>query len=43
MSRGAEIRPASPVNVIGKLLGDPEMFKQVSDGTVVTIDRLSDE
>ena len=43
MSRGAEIRPASPVNVVGKLLGDPKMFKQVSDGTVVTIGRLSDE
>ncbi len=43
MSRGAEIRPASPVNVVGKLLGDPKMFKQVSDGTVVTIDQISDK
>lgn len=43
MSRGTEIRPASPVNVVGKLIGDPEMFKEVSDGTVVTIDRISDE
>lgn len=43
MSRGAEIRPASPVNVVGRLIGDPEMFKQVSDGTVVTIDRISAE
>ncbi len=43
MSRGAEIRPASPVNVVGKLIGDPKMFKQVSDGTVVTIDRISTE
>ena len=43
MSRGAEIRPASPVNVIGKLIGDPEMFKQVNDGTVVTIEQISDE
>lgn len=43
MSRGAEIRPASPVNVVGKLIGDPEIFKQVSDGTVVRIDRISDE
>ena len=24
MSRGAEIRPASPVNVVGKLIGEPE-------------------
>ena len=43
MSRGAEIRPASPVNVIGKLIGDPEIFKQVNDGTVVTIEQISDE
>lgn len=43
MSRGAEIRPASPVNVVGKLIGDPEMFKQVSDGTVVTVEQISDE
>lgn len=43
MSRGTEIRPASPVNVVGKLIGDPKMFKQVSDGTVVTIDRISTE
>ena len=43
MSRGAEIRPASPVNVVGKLIGDPEIFKQVSDGTVVKIEQISDE
>ena len=43
MSRGAEIRPASPVNVVGKLIGDPEIFKQVNDGTVVTIEQISDE
>ena len=34
MSRGAEIRPASPVNVVGKLIGEPQAFKQVKDGTV---------
>ena len=27
MSRGSEIRPASPVNVIGKLIGDPIRFQ----------------
>lgn len=43
MSRGAEIRPASPVNVVGKLIGDPEIFKQVNDGTVVIIEQISDE
>ena len=43
MSRGAEIRPASPVNVVGKLIGEPKAFKQVSDGTVVKIEKISDE
>ena len=43
MSRGAEIRPASPVNVIGRLLGEPKNFKQVNDGTVVKIEKISDE
>ena len=43
MSRGAEIRPASPVNVVGKLIGEPEAFKQVNDGTVVKIEKISDE
>ena len=43
MSRGAEIRPASPVNVFGKLIGDPKAFKQVSDGTVIKIEPISNE
>ena len=43
MSQGAEIRPASPVNVVGKLIGEPTAFKQVSDGTVVKIEKISDE
>ena len=43
MSRGAEIRPASPVNVVGKLIGEPEAFKQVSDGTVLKIEKIPDE
>ena len=37
MSRGDEIRPASPVNIVGKVVGDPKAFKQVSSGTKVTI------
>ena len=43
MSRGAEIRPASPVNVIGKLIGEPKVFKQVNHGTVVKIEKISNE
>lgn len=37
MSRGDEIRPASPVNIVGKVVGDAKTFKQVSSGTKVTI------
>ena len=38
-SRGAEIRPASPVNVFGRLQGDPTVFKQVRAGTSVRVER----
>jgi hypothetical protein len=39
-SRGDEIRPASPVNVFGRLVGDPTVFKAVRDGESVTVDRV---
>ena len=39
MSRGEEIRPASPVNIIGRLLGDPKVFLNVSDGEPVLIEK----
>ncbi len=39
VSTGDEIRPVSAVDVVGKLLGEPEEFKQVSDGTKVTIEK----
>ena len=38
-SRGAEIRPASPVNVFGRILGDPKVFKKVKAGERVHIER----
>ena len=41
-SRGDEIRPASPVNVFGRLEGDPKAFKAVRGGTGVTIEALKD-
>ncbi len=41
-SQGDEIRPASPVNPIGKLDGDPTFFKQVQSGTMVAITRVDD-
>ena len=41
-SRGRECRAASPVNVVGKLEGDPSVFKTVHSGTRVTIERRAD-
>lgn len=40
MSRGDEIRPASPVNIVGKIDGDPLAFKKVSSGARVVLERL---
>jgi hypothetical protein len=37
-SRGSEIRPASAVNVFGKVRGDAAVFKAVKDGDSVTIE-----
>jgi len=39
LSRGAEIRPASPVNLVGRVVGDAKVFKRVSAGTRVTLRR----
>ena len=40
MSRGSEIRPASAVEVFGKIEGDPKEFKKVSSGSKVVIERV---
>ena len=40
MSRGNEIRPASAVNVVGKLLGDATNFKQVKNEEIVTLEQI---
>ena len=40
-SRGEEIRPASPVNVVGKVDGDPTVFKRVPSGARVVLERLA--
>ncbi len=39
VSRGNEIRPASEVTVFGKVEGDPKVFKKVSSGTRIVIER----
>ena len=38
-SMGDEIRPASAVNVFGKVTGDATIFKQVKEGTEVIIEK----
>jgi len=38
-SRGDEIRPASPVNVVGRISGDPRIFKKVQSGEKVTLEK----
>jgi hypothetical protein len=38
MSKGDEIRPASEVNVFGRIIGDPKVFKRVRSGEEVTIE-----
>ena len=38
-SRGDEIRPASAVNVLGKLEGHPTVLKQVRSGSRVLVEK----
>ncbi len=38
-SHGQEIRPASPVNVFGKVIGDVKTFKAVRSGETVLVDK----
>ena len=38
-SRGDEIRPASPVNIVGKIEGDPTVLKQVRSDERVVVER----
>jgi uncharacterized protein len=39
MSRGSEVRPASAVNVIGRVLGNAKIFKKVPSGVKVRIEK----
>jgi uncharacterized protein len=38
-SHGEEIKPASPVNVFGKIIGDPQVFKKVRSGAKIIIEK----
>jgi hypothetical protein len=40
ISRGGEIRPANPVNVFGKVKGDPRLLKKVRDGDKIRIEKV---
>jgi len=40
MSNGNEIRPASAVNVWGKIVGDPKVFKKVRSGSRITVEKI---
>jgi len=40
-SQGNEIRPASPVTVFGKVIGDPKVLKQVASGTEISVESKS--
>ena len=39
-SVGDEIRPASPVNLFGRLEGAPDVFAGVPDGVPITVERV---
>lgn len=42
MSRGNEIRPASAVNVFGRIEGDPRVFVGVPSGSPVSIEPVTE-
>jgi len=39
ISSGDEIRPASPVNVFGKIIGDAKVLKQVRVGSKIMVEK----
>ena len=41
-SRGGEIRAASPVNVFGRIEGDPRGFGAVTSGTAVRVEQAGE-
>jgi hypothetical protein len=43
MGRGSEIRPASPVNLVGRIVGDARAFTRVRAGARVRIEAVKGE
>ncbi len=41
ISKGEEIRPASAVNVFGKISGDAKQFSKVKDGEKIKIEKVN--
>ncbi|OYT61428.1 MAG: hypothetical protein B6U69_03615 [Thermofilum sp. ex4484_15] len=35
-----EIRPASPVNVFGKVVGNPKVFSRIKDGDRIRVEKI---
>ena len=40
LSRGQEIRPYSPVNVIGRIEGEPKVLKSVKEGETIVVEQV---
>jgi len=43
MSEGDEIRPASAVNIVGQIIGNPKVFKKVPSGTKVQVKKAEQQ
>jgi hypothetical protein len=40
ISKGNEIRPASPVNIVGKITGNLDILEKVDDGMDILIEKV---
>jgi hypothetical protein len=43
MSQGDEIRPASPVNIVGEVKGDLQILKRVTQGIMARLERHEEQ
>ena len=41
ISKPGQIKPATAVNVIGKVAGDSKVFKKIKDGETITVEKES--
>jgi uncharacterized protein len=40
-SRGDEIRAASPVTILGRIVGDPKVLRVVRSGAEITVEKVT--